>query len=1040
MDHDAKAPWEGAEVQHIDGTVGEVLGPVPHMPGFFKVSFNDGIKTNQKADALLINGEPLDKLMLNLDREFISEDSWNELCHAPIEFFKTRIDASRRNKLNNIRMEILSNIAAGKYKDATAKFVTLPKDFWPQDDFLARVINHKENVSKERNLQEGMAQALSSGRLWEADELFYKLNQIVHWPVDSYLGIKRRAAAASLAELAVQLDDEQTEALLRPDHRLLIRARAGSGKTRTLAAKATLVIKDEKLDPNQVMILAFNKSAATEIKRRVRSTGNLPAYENARTFHSLAHQLVKPKKKLLFDADGHPSSKKQSLFIQARIEKILTPDFKKALYSYFRKELEHIEEIGRDLPKYDYFLFRRSLEYVSLSGHKVKSNGEKYIADFLFEHGILFEYEKVYDWKKKGGDGFPYSPDFSILSGGNLFVLEHWAIDPSNPHAILPEEWDIDAKTYRDQIKNKRAFWDAEGVTLLETHSAMLGRGREMFEAQLHTILNAAGIPCNKVPQEELIKRVVDNDFVISHLAEMFLQFIQRSKKRGWAPDTVAKILQQQPDPEKRARIFHELALHAYREYQKALDEQEAMDFDDLLVQATNEVKSLGSSCSLHLGSGREISLCELRWILVDEFQDFSELYYQMLEAILAANPQIKLVAVGDDWQAINAFAGAETRFFRDFSKYFGGETVGVTTNYRSNRGIVSLGNTVMEGKGVPAKSHSTEPAQIQFRNLKDIWIEFRSGEEFSEAREADAVFLGPQEDGRGPAQAAQRKGKALKACTEFALEAPEQDVLLLARTNNLYRESLTEFSLDLDRILAGLCKKRGIEKRGRVKAMTAHGSKGQESATVIVLNATKKQFPKIHPDNLLFIPFGVTPESVLEEERRLFYVAVTRAEKRLLILTEKDEESPFLEALTSLSQNAVVSDPPISKEQSNDPISQRIANLVENCGGYMPIPPAKRDWATIRAHADRSLENLLTLLESENLPFPSVAYELPNEEIVASLAWPNAPTPVAILIGEQQHFADTWTSRGYRVPPADMAPSEIIRGLKHHIRKVTED
>lgn len=84
---------------------------------------------------------------------------------------------------------------------------------------------------------------------------------------------------------------------------------------------------------------------------------------------------------------------------------------------------------------------------------------------------------------------------------------------------------------------------------------------------------------------------------------------------------------------------------------------------------------------------------------------------------------------------------------------------------------------------------------------------------------------------------------------------------------------------------------------------------------------------------------------------------------------------------------------------------------------------------------ADQSLEDLLALLESENLPIPSVAYELPDEEIVASLAWLNAPTPVAILIGEQQHFADTWTSRGYRVPPADMAPSEIIRGLKHHIR-----
>lgn len=1040
MDRDAKAPWEGAEVKHVDGAVGKVLGPVPHMPGFFKVKFKDGIKTNQKADALLINGEPLDRLMLNLDREFSGAGPWKELCHAPIEFFKRRIEAWRRNKLISIQTDILSNIAAGKYKDATTKFASLPKDFWPKEDFLARINEHREKIRKERNLQEGMAQALSSGRLWEADEFFYKLNHIVQWPVDSYLSLKRRAASASLAELAVQLDDEQTEALLRPEHRLLIRARAGSGKTRTLAAKATLAIKDEKLDPDRVLILAFNKSAATEIKRRVRSTGKLLTYENARTFHSLAHQLVKPKKKLLFDAGGHPSSKKQSLFIQAVIQKILTPAFKEALYSHFRKELELIEEIGRDLPEADYFLFRRSLEYVSLSGDKVKSNGEKVIADFLFEHGIRFEYEKVYDWKKKGVDGFPYAPDFSILSGGHAFVLEHWAIDPNDPHANVPEEWDTDTKTYRYQITNKRAFWEAEGVPLLETHSAMLDQGREMFEARLHAILTAAGITCNKVPQEELIKRVVENDFVISHLAAMFLQFIQRSKKRGWAPDDVARNLHRQPDSEERSRIFHDLALHAYREYQKALDEQGAMDFDDLLVQATDEVKALGTSCTLHLGLGREISLGELRWVLVDEFQDFSELYYRMLDAILAANPQIKLVAVGDDWQAINAFAGAETRFFRDFSKYFGGETVGVTTNYRSERGIVSSGNTVMLGRGVPAKSHSTEPGIIQFRNLKDVWIEFRTGDEFAEARKVDSVFLGPQEEGKSPAQVAQRKAKALKACAEFALESPEQDVLLLARTNNLYRETLTEFSLDLDRILAKLCKEKGTKKRGRIKAMTAHGSKGQESATVILLNATKKQFPKIHPDNLLFIPFGVTPETVLEEERRLFYVAVTRSEKRLLILTEKDEESPFLKALSSLSPNASISQPTMSQGQPDDPISKGISHLVDTYGGYLPTPPqvvnqpAKPDWATIRADADTTLEELLTLLESENLPYPSVAYELPDEDVEASLAWPNAPTPVAILVGEQQLNADLWRARGYKIPPESLSPSEVIRGIKHYV------
>jgi len=82
--------------------------------------------------------------------------------------------------------------------------------------------------------------------------------------------------------------------------------------------------------------------------------------------------------------------------------------------------------------------------------------------------------------------------------------------------------------------------------------------------------------------------------------------------------------------------------------------------------------------------------------------------------------------------------------------------------------------------------------------------------------------------------------------------------------------------------------------------AMTAHKSKGQEAHTVIILDANERQFPKIHPDNLLFEDFGVTPHSVLEDERRLFYVAATRAEHSLYALAYRDTESPFLKALRS--------------------------------------------------------------------------------------------------------------------------------------------
>jgi superfamily I DNA/RNA helicase len=397
-------------------------------------------------------------------------------------------------------------------------------------------------------------------------------------------------------------------------------------------------------------------------------------------------------------------------------------------------------------------------------------------------------------------------------------------------------------------------------------------------------------------------------------------------------------------------------------------------------------------------------------------------------------------VAVGDDWQAINAFAGAETRFFREFQRYFGGTTVGVTTNHRSAKAIVSFGNSVMSGKGLPAKCFSPDAGEIQTRTLNEIWIEFRSGEEFAHAREADSIFLGPTQNDKPPGQAAQRKAKALKACSKFSMESPGQDLLLLARTNRVYGQSLEDLREQLDRLLEHLCKEKGFARRGRVKAMTAHGSKGQQSATVIILDTTTKQFPKIHPDNLLFVPFGVTPEVVIEEERRLFYVAVTRAEKRLLILTEKEHESPFLKSVFSGLDHAPLASSEVLIGNCGDTISTQISRLVETYGGYRPIPQEdqhsedKTAWSAIRADVDPRLATLIDLLEKEGLPFPAVAYELPDEEVEAVLAWPDAPTPVAILLVEQREFEGVWKARGYKVPPHDLPHSDTVRGIKHYI------
>lgn len=841
--------------------------------------------------------------------------------------FQEQQELDRRRKLKS---RVAALVDADNYAEADRLHNKSCRDWWPLDDYEALKYNAMYAVK--------FANVYKTSNLVNLDNFFKKHQSVVSFPIDDYVALKIPKVDQALRAMSMTLDHEQLCAVARPEDRLLITARAGSGKTRTLCAKAALSIHDEGLYADQVMILAFNKAAALTVKERLEKSGQVSDYRNARTFHSLAYQLVKPRKKLLFDAGGEPSKRDQSRFAQRMMQRILNPAFKEAMVDFFRQELEQIEDLGRDLPPNEYMIFRRSLELVTLDGKRVKSNGEKYIADFLFEHGIEYRYERPWAWKADFLEGSVYKPDFSIVHGGYDYILEHWAIEPDNPAARLPSHWTMTTSQYKAQITAKREFWRRHSMELLETHTGMLRQGRAGFEEQLNKILSAQGIFCKRLPQEEIVRRVFENDFAISRMAELFLQFIQRAKKMGWSVDCLAGVIAERPDPEPRARLFHNLALRAYREYEVMLLEEGAMDFDDLLAQAADEVATRGASLSIHLGDGKMLPLRELRWILLDEYQDFSELYFRMLDSILKVNPGIKLVAVGDDWQAINAFAGADLRFFNQFAEFFPeSSAVGVTTNYRSDSLVVSAGNRLMAKKGPPAQRSRNEPGKIQICNIHDVWIEFRSGDTYLEERLADSVFLPAISEGKRPSPSMEKLAKAVKLCAQKIGEMPDKKVMLLARAGTAYGLELANFKQVLLSALEKTLHLPIKQMEQLISAITAHGSKGQEAHTVIILDTTQRQFPKVHPDNLLFRPFGVTPKAVLDEERRLFYVAMTRAEHRLIVLTEKGEESPYLYALKSNASDSFYAEKSLMESPPMSDFALRIKNRLEAPGDQTP-------------------------------------------------------------------------------------------------------
>jgi len=255
--------------------------------------------------------------------------------------------------------------------------------------------------------------------------------------------------------------------------------------------------------------------------------------------------------------------------------------------------------------------------------------------------------------------------------------------------------------------------------------------------------------------------------------------------------------------------------------------------------------------------------LAKFNHVLVDEFQDTSSSMARLVNTLVKAN-NAHLFAVGDDWQAIYGFAGGDVDHVVNFETHFGPATLTMlNTNYRSPAIIVEAGAALI--------AHN--PSQIP----KQVAVSNRGGGEayVHEVPDNDMALI----------------DKAIGLIQEERKRTSADDILVLSRTNHLLNEIRKNFVpnmiplADPDRNITG------------VRVMSAHKAKGLEADVIVVVNAS---------DDLLGFPSKIENPDVLEpvrmhpgndraEERRLFYVAVTRAKERLHLIVRQGLPSPYI-------------------------------------------------------------------------------------------------------------------------------------------------
>lgn len=685
------------------------------------------------------------------------------------------------------------------------------------------------------------------------------------------------------------IDQKQARAIASPQNTIVC-ARAGSGKTRTIVARIAFLIGGLEVDPHEILILVFNRKAASEIRQRLQALFPRLGRFNVRTFHSLAYVIAPPSGEILFDGDGDFSRQRLSEYVQRLTRKIWRPDIRLKLYMWFRDEMEEIDLNGLGFrTDDDYYLYRRSMRQTTLGGESVKSKGEKWIADFLLEHNLGYRYEQPHQW----GDRI-YRPDFTLLDQMKV-VIEHWGIDQHDHGRRVPDHWDQRWDEYLIEMQEKRQYWKTRpDWTLVETSVSDMKNSREDFEAILKDRLEQAShTNLNRLSRKEIIEKVGESH--ITRMTKLFVQFIMKAKKRELDLEKLYRRFESHKDelPERIAR-FTNLALYVLKEYEKKLKAEGKTDFDTFLLNAATNLSDDSQKREIRIhGTNTRLPIASLKHILIDEYQDFSLLFDHLIKKIRNLAPESTIFCVGDDWQAINNFAGSDLRFFHGFLENIpGSDRRELKTNYRSGKLLVEVSNSHMSGLGTPAEYLNTNSqGSIEVCDVTQEIISWPP----KTPESSDKAYMLLGDDEKTVCLNAFMLARYFKLLHKTLITHNQQlgSIALLSRTNSVYGIDLNTFLGKLLSIMQDVESENPW--RERIEISSVHGFKGKEADTVFLLRCTGSHFPLIHPDNELFQLLGDTPQTQLEEERRLFYVALTRAKTNLFILTESDDESPFL-------------------------------------------------------------------------------------------------------------------------------------------------
>ena len=638
------------------------------------------------------------------------------------------------------------------------------------------------------------------------------------------------------------LTEEQAKAVICFDNRVLLVASAGSGKTSTMVAKAGYAIKKGFFSADKILLLAFNKDAAAELRERIKARllpHGLPAEQvTAKTFHAFGLDVI-----------GEATGKKPSLASwldngQDLAVVLQLVDTLKDRDTAFRVKWDLFRVVlGQDLPKFgqeqespdSWDNDRKTSGFWTMNGEVVKSRGEQLLANWFFYNGVQYQYETKYRIDTADAKHRQYQPDFYFPAID--VYLEHWAVDENGEP---PAEFE----GYKEGMAWKRDLHLANGTTLLETTMAELWSGKAF--TYLEQELTQLGITLDPNPDREgKGRRPMENP----RLARTFRSFLTHAKSNRVSINELKQRLDSGVAGhfQYRHKVFLELFEQVWLAWENKLKEERCIDFEDML--------NLAADC---VEAGMWQSPYEL--IMVDEFQDVSQARARLIASLLTKSGR-HLFAVGDDWQSINRFAGSDLGVMTEFEEKFGkAVTLKLEKTFRCPQSLCDISSGFIQKNPKQLRKRVTSEKIDTQQPVKIIRVD----DEYQ-----------------------------IPSAISKQIQTLSKEHLPLDKPLKIY--VLGRYRRDKDFMPVS------SDERVQLEFVTAHSSKGLEADHVIIprMTAETMGFPsRIEDDPVLQLAMPSEDAFADAEERRLFYVALTRAKKSVTLVTVTHKESPFITEL----------------------------------------------------------------------------------------------------------------------------------------------